>query len=88
MKVLVAYGSRYGSTREVAERIGQHARTSGVDVDVLDAADVDGLEAYDLAIVGSGIYAGLLRHRVVRLLHRIAKQHPELPVGPCSRWAR
>jgi menaquinone-dependent protoporphyrinogen oxidase len=90
MRALVAYGSRHGSTREVAERIGARLEALGHEVDVLDASDVDGLGGYDLAVVGSGIYAGLLRHRVTRLLHRIARQHPETPVavfalGPLSR---
>lgn len=81
MNVLVAYGSRYGSTRETARVIAERLDTQGIEAEVLDAADVDSLAGYDLVVVGSGVYAGLLRRRVLRLLHRIARQHPELPVA-------
>ena len=81
MHVLVAYGSRYGSTKDTARDIARHLEQAGHDVEVADAADVDALANYDLAIIGSGIYAGLLRRRVVRLLHRIARQRPSLPVA-------
>lgn len=81
MQVLVAYGSRYGSTKETAQLIAEHLSERGIDVDLLDAADVDDLSRYDLAIIGSGIYAALLRRRVIRLLHRIARQHHSLPVA-------
>lgn len=81
MRVLVAFGSRYGSTKDTAHDIARHVRARGVDVEVRDAADVDDLSHYDFAIIGSGIYAGLLRRRVIRLLHRIARQHRSLPVA-------
>jgi menaquinone-dependent protoporphyrinogen oxidase len=81
MRVLIAYGSRYGSTKETAARMGELLTAVGHVVDVTDASDVDALRDYDLVFVGSGVYAGFLRRRVVRLLHRIARQHPALPVA-------
>lgn len=81
MRALVAYGSRYGSTEAVARAMCRQLEASGIEADVRDACDVDDLAPYDFAIVGSGIYVGLLRRRVVRLLHRIARQAPTLPIG-------
>jgi menaquinone-dependent protoporphyrinogen oxidase len=81
MRVLIAYGSRYGSTRETAEHMERHIAEAGHQVEVLDAADVDVLRDYDVVLIGSGIYAGHVRRRVVRLLHRIARQHPTLPIA-------
>jgi menaquinone-dependent protoporphyrinogen IX oxidase len=37
MRVLVGYASRFGSTREIAVRIGAGIRSNGSDVDVRSA---------------------------------------------------
>lgn len=60
MRALVAYGSKYGSTKEIAERIGKNLAQSGMTVDLKDIKEDDGarLSDYDMAVVGSGIYAG------------------------------
>ncbi|MCS7056697.1 MAG: flavodoxin domain-containing protein [Thermoflexales bacterium] len=57
-KVLVAYASKYGSTTEIAERIGQVLARAGLDVDVLPAEQTGEIEHYRAVIVGSGVYAG------------------------------
>lgn len=60
--VLVAYGSRYGSTRGVAEAIAETLRSQGVEADVRPAADVADPSRYDAAIIGGGVY-GAKWHR-------------------------
>jgi menaquinone-dependent protoporphyrinogen oxidase len=57
-KVLVTYASKYGATTEIAERIGQVLGRAGLDVDVLPAGHVAGLERYQAVVLGSGVYAG------------------------------
>lgn len=57
-KVLVAYASKYGATTEIAERIGDVLRQSGVDVSVLPADQVGDMESYGVVVLGSGVYAG------------------------------
>ncbi|MCK9277587.1 MAG: flavodoxin domain-containing protein, partial [Methanoculleus sp.] len=42
-EILVAYATRYGSTAEVAEAIGDELRKAGVAVDVLPVSDVQNL---------------------------------------------
>lgn len=57
-KVLVAYSSHYGSTKEIAERIAQQLRSNtSWEVDLQSAEDVDGLAAYDALVVGSALYS-------------------------------
>ena len=34
-RVLVAYASKYGATKEIAEKIGQVLKEEGIEVDVL-----------------------------------------------------
>jgi menaquinone-dependent protoporphyrinogen oxidase len=67
-RVLVAYGSKYGSTAEIAEAIGRALRASGLDVDVEGARSVHSLEGYRAAVVGSAVYAAHWRGDALRLL--------------------
>jgi len=58
MAVLVAYASKHGATREVAERIGAILRSGGADVAVLPVDEVGEIEAYDAVVLGSAVYYG------------------------------
>ena len=58
MKLLIAVSSRHGSTREIAESIGETVREKGIEVDVVDAQDVESIDPYDAVIVGSAIHWG------------------------------
>jgi menaquinone-dependent protoporphyrinogen oxidase len=57
-KVLVAYASRYGSTAEVAQAIGQELCSRGQTADVRNIEEVKDLSAYDAVVVGSAIRMG------------------------------
>jgi menaquinone-dependent protoporphyrinogen oxidase len=58
-RALICYGTRYGSTGEIAERIGEIFREKGGSVDVVDLKKrkVEYLGDYDLIVIGSGIQA-------------------------------
>lgn len=78
-RVLVAYGSKYGSTADIAEAIGRALTDSGCEVDVEPARSVRSLEGYRGAIVGSAVYAAHWRGDALRFLshHRDwLAQHP------------
>jgi len=55
---LVAYASRYGSTREIAEAIGAVFVHRGLAADVRPAGEVAKLEGYDAVVLGSALYGG------------------------------
>lgn len=61
MKILVAVGSKYGSTREVGRVIADTLGDQGFTVDFSDASDVRAVTAYDAVIIGSAVYGGLWR---------------------------
>ena len=58
MKVLVAYGSKYGATTEIAERIGTVLRETGFEVSVRSAELAGDVREFDAVILGSAVYAG------------------------------
>lgn len=74
MKVLVATGSKYGSTREVGQAIAHELTERGFDVDCLDAADVQGIHYYDALVIGSAVYGGLWRRDASALVSDNAEE--------------
>ena len=58
MKALVIYGTRWGGTTGIGEKIGDTLKKEGYVVDVLDSKhSPQSISLYDLVIVGSGIRA-------------------------------
>ena len=56
-RVLVAFASKYGSNREIAEAIGAVLLEEGIPAEVRPAADVRTLRGYDAVVLGSALYA-------------------------------
>jgi menaquinone-dependent protoporphyrinogen oxidase len=72
MTVLVAYGSKHGSTAEIAEAIAGTLRESGLDVDCCEAGDVQSLDRYDAVVLGSAVYMRRWRAGAKHFLRRHA----------------
>jgi menaquinone-dependent protoporphyrinogen oxidase len=56
MNVLVAYATRHGATRGIAERIGQTLERHGLDVTVEPVGRVSGVDRYDAFVIGGAAY--------------------------------
>lgn len=54
--VLIAYGSKRGGTREIAETILEVMLNEGVDAEIADASEVRDVDGYDAVIVGGALY--------------------------------
>jgi len=67
-KVLVAYASKYGATKEIAEKIGRVLKDAGFPTDVLPADKVSDLAAYGAVVLGSAVYIGGWRKGAARFL--------------------
>ena len=57
-RILVTYGTKHGSTAEIATRIGQRITAAGFDTDTLQSNLGIDITKYDALVVGSPIYAG------------------------------
>lgn len=58
MLLFVGHASQYGSTKEIAERIGARLVTAGIDADVRAIGAAPALASYDGIILGSAIHDG------------------------------
>jgi menaquinone-dependent protoporphyrinogen oxidase len=56
MRVLVAYASRHGATRGIAERIAATLERSGLEVTLKPAAEVYDAGTYDAFVIGAAAY--------------------------------
>ena len=56
MRVLVAYASKHGSTKGIADFIGEKLRQAGLQADVFDVGHAENLGDYDAFVIGSAVY--------------------------------
>ena len=70
LNVLVAYASKHGTTREVAESIAQTLGERGLSVEIEEARGVGDITGYDAVVVGGGLYMGKWHADARRLLKR------------------
>ena len=80
--ILVAYATKNGSTREVAEAIGAVALAAGAEVEVTTAHSVTGpVSGTDLLVLGAPIYSGRWHRDAHRFLKRHRRELAGMPVA-------
>jgi menaquinone-dependent protoporphyrinogen oxidase len=87
--VLVAYATRSGSTKEVAEAIAAELQADGLAVDLKRLPIRDGPAGYDAVVLGAPLYMFRWHKDALRFLKRNRKAVEHLPVavfalGPVS----
>jgi menaquinone-dependent protoporphyrinogen oxidase len=90
-RVLVAYATKGGSTREIAETIADELRQMRFRVDLYPVGDVRAVDRYDAVILGSAIYFGKWRKDALQFGQLLRSAPPERPVwlfdsGPLFHW--
>jgi menaquinone-dependent protoporphyrinogen oxidase len=80
-RVLIAYGSKHGSTAETAEAIGGMLRDSGLEVEVREAAQVETVDGYRGVMVGGSVYTGRWHPDTRTFVKRFGAQLREMPVA-------
>ena len=79
-RVLIGYASRFGSTRDIANRIAGAVRTDGSDVDVCSVDEISDFDRYDAVVFGSGVYDGSWMAEATEFMRRHAAALARKPV--------
>ena len=78
--ILVTYASKYGATKEIAEKIGEVLRQSGLQTHILPVDGVRDLNGYGAVILGSAVYIGKWQKEAVTFLQTHETSLNERPV--------
>ncbi|MGH4032049.1 flavodoxin domain-containing protein [Actinomycetota bacterium Odt1-20B] len=80
-RVLVAYGTKYGSTKEIAAHIGDVLNKAGCATTVCPARQVSkDVSAYDAVVLGGGLYGNRWHRDAARLVRRARRSLGARPV--------
>jgi len=79
--ILVAYATKYGSTREVAEAIAHALSEQGNEVEVRPAREVKDLTGYSAVVLGGALYYFMWHRDAKRFLSRHRKALSSLPIA-------
>jgi menaquinone-dependent protoporphyrinogen oxidase len=66
--ILVTYASKYGATKEIAEKIGEVLHLAGLWADVCPADSIQDLTVFEVVILGSAVYVGRWQKEAVKFL--------------------
>jgi menaquinone-dependent protoporphyrinogen oxidase len=81
-RILVAYATKHGTTREVAEAVARVATDSGAVVRLAPAAAVgEHVDGWDLVVLGAPIYSGRWHRDAHRFLRRHRADLRSVPVA-------
>ncbi|MDA0165016.1 hypothetical protein OM076_32405 [Solirubrobacter ginsenosidimutans] len=78
-RVLVTFGSKHGATAEIAEMVAETLRARGLDVDCVDAGDVERIDGYDAVILGSAVYMRRWRREARQFIHHFSAELEQRP---------
>jgi menaquinone-dependent protoporphyrinogen oxidase len=79
--ILVCYGTKHGSTQEVASAVAETLQAHGLAVDTLPAALIDDLAPYTGVVVGGAIYMGRWHPDALGFLQRHRLALAAMPVA-------
>jgi menaquinone-dependent protoporphyrinogen oxidase len=79
-KVLVAYASRYGGVREIAEVIAETLGAHGLETEVRPVDEVTRVRPYSAVVLGSGVYFGSWLPEATELLESFQSELAQKPV--------
>jgi menaquinone-dependent protoporphyrinogen oxidase len=92
MKVLVAYGSKHGATKGIAEGIAERLRAEGQQAAAQPVEAVGEVGGYDAFVIGSAVYADRWTREAIKFVQRHRAMLASRPVwlfssGPIGTMA-
>ena len=92
MRVLVAYATKHGSTRGIAERIAETLTQEGVDATLVDVKEAPPADQFDAFVIGGAAYmyhwlkesADYVRAHAQEMSEDVCRSHIDLYVNDFS----
>jgi menaquinone-dependent protoporphyrinogen oxidase len=78
--ILVTYASKYGATKQIAEKIGGVLRQAGLQAEVIPVDAVHDISQYKAVILGSAVYIGKWHKGAAEFLQANEKTLADRPV--------
>jgi menaquinone-dependent protoporphyrinogen oxidase len=79
-RVLVAYATKHGATKGIAEKIGQVLREADLPTEVRNVQEVNELTPFNAIVLGSAVYIGSWREEAAKFLENNEQALTERPV--------
>ena len=80
-RLLIAYGTKAGSTKEVAQAIAEEMQNAGAHVDIKPVEDVKTVEGYDAIVLGTAVRMFHILGQTRRFLKRNKKALQNIPTA-------
>lgn len=80
MKILVAYATAHGSTKEVAQFIGRVLATYNADITVANVVDIHSVKEYDAYVLGTAVHASLWLQEMCTFFDRFEDDLSDKPM--------
>lgn len=80
-RILVAYGTRMGSTAEIAQAIARELEAVGQSVAVSEMKGIDTLEGYRAVVIGAPVYMAAIEKDVALFIGRHRNDLSRVPVA-------
>ncbi len=79
-KVLLVYATKYGATKEIAERIAETIQAAGHETRLVPAENAPAVDGFDAVVVGSAVYIGKMRKAMRQFLKKNQEILSQKPV--------
>lgn len=79
--ILVAYSTRKGTTKGIAEAIGKELKAAGHETEVLEMRSISSIAGYDGVVIGGPMYMGRMVADVGKFVRRQGEGLATLPVA-------
>lgn len=80
-KILIAYASKYGSTAEVAQEIGEVLSQAGADVNIVPMHKVKDIRQYGYVVLGTSIRMGKPLKDAISFVNKYRAKLSRMPVA-------
>ena len=81
VRILIAYGTTNGSTKEIAQAVAKELQAAGHTADAVEIDKVSSPKGYDAVVIGGPVYLGHMDGRIGKFVSRHYQDLAGVPVA-------